>query len=110
MKSAFQIYKYLWKFLLSFDVFFIFFLFSYFVQRTCDRYAFIIRNMGVFQRGFYVGMTQHIMDIAQIGSIFEQMGGRRMPKPVICNLFTDACFEKRFFQYIPHTYLTVFAP
>ncbi|MPN50692.1 hypothetical protein SDC9_198324 [bioreactor metagenome] len=42
----------------------------------------LIAHMGVDLRGRQRGMAEHLLDAAQVGSAFQQMGGHRMPQAV----------------------------
>ncbi len=51
-----------------------------------------LRHMQVHHRSLYMGMAQLFFYGNNIYSLFQQMGGKAVPKGVHTSIFSDACF------------------
>ncbi|MNO77590.1 hypothetical protein D3C76_687050 [compost metagenome] len=46
-------------------------------------------DVGVAFCGGWVGMAEQFLDKSEVGSVFQQMGGKRVPQHMDANLFID---------------------
>ena len=47
-------------------------------------------DMGVDLGGFYTGMSEEFLDVAEIDALFQEVGGKAVPEGVGCGMLADA--------------------
>lgn len=77
------------------------------IKRAPDLLDALLGDMSVNLSRFTALVPEQFLDIAQIGSGSEQMGGIRMTKPVKGNLLPDARLRAGHPEYLLHTRGTV---
>ena len=68
-----------------------------------DIFQSVLVNMGVYLGGGNVGVAEHHLHCAQIGTVAEKMGGKRMADHMRRDIFVDAGGQGDFSNYLPES-------
>ena len=71
------------------------------VELFVDGFQAAAVDVGIYLGGGNIGMAQHDLDGPEVGPVFEQVGGERVPEGMRADLFVDAGREDVFLNDLP---------
>ena len=74
------------------------------VELAVDRQQTVFVDMGVYFRGGDIAVAEHLLNCAEVSTVFEQMGGKTVPQGVRVDLFIYPGKECGFFDYRPKAF------
>jgi len=78
------------------------------VKRAFDLFYILLRHLCVYHRRFDAAVAKQLLYVADVCSVFQQMRGETMTKPVYAYFLVYVRFAHRRFEYILHAPYAVF--